>query len=86
MKLDAKCLATAILKMEEKKPEPNTAYKQVLKIASGNKRCLSKVTLEDITDLMENLRDILSIEFQEDCPHVDLEKMPNIKRIIRRAI
>ena len=35
MKFDAGYLAAAILEMEEKGPEPNDEYRQVLRIVSG---------------------------------------------------
>lgn len=86
MKLDAKYLAAAILEMEEKKPEPNREYKQVLGIASGNKNYFAKATLEDIADLIENLHEILSREFQTDYPEISLKSLPKSSVNIRRAI
>ncbi len=86
MKLDAKYLANAILEMEEKEPESNNEYKQILGIASRNKKYLVKTTLEDIADLLENLDMILRKELQDDFPHINLETMPRTRMVIRRAI
>lgn len=86
MKLDVKHFANAILEIEEKEPESNHEYKQILGLASGNKKYLAKATLEDIVDLLENLDVILSKELRDDFPHIDLEAMPGTKMVIRRAI
>lgn len=86
MKFDAGYLAAAILEMEEKGPEPNDEYRQVLRIVSGNKKYFAKATLEDIAELLENLNKILSREFQEDFPMIDLKNMPKSSVSIRRAI
>lgn len=86
MKFDARYLAAAIMEMEEKGPEPNEEYKQILRIVSGNKKYFAKATLEDIAGLLGNLDEILSREFQEDFPKIDLKAMPESSTPIRRAI
>ena len=86
MKFDAGYLAAEILEMEEKGPEPNDEYRPVLRIVSGNKKYFAKATLEDIAELLENLNEILSREFQEDFPVIDLKDMPKSSTAIRRAI
>ena len=51
-----------------------------------DKKYFAKATLEDIAELLENLNEILSREFQEDFPMIDLKNMPKSSVSIRRAI
>ena len=64
MELSPALLFNKIMILEEKQPQKNSDYKQMIGIISGNKHFIKESSMEDIAYLIENITDIMQTEHE----------------------
>lgn len=86
MKLDVFKLKHNIQELPEKERYDSNDLSMILGLVSGNKICYKRASLDDIAYYIDNLEEILDLEYNSDIPTINLSTINGSRIFRRRAI